>query len=103
MRPSGQTKGRSQYHPTAKPVLSTLLFCLVTLETETMGGFEMLKFSESQYLFIIKSFVVGGCFSLFGRVVLAGSSFPTRDQTQVTTVKSLSPNHWTTGELPGVL
>ena len=54
MRPSGQTKSRSQYHPTAKPVLSTLLFCLVTLETETMGGFEMLKFSESQYLFIIR-------------------------------------------------
>jgi len=63
----------------------------------------MLKFNESQCLFIIKRFVVGGCFCLFGRAVLAGSSFLTRDQIQTTTVKSQSPNHWTTRELQGVL
>ena len=57
---------------------------------ETLGGFEVGAWhAKSSFIYLLA--VLGG---------LQDLSSPTRDCTQATAVKALSPNHWTTREVP---
>ena len=57
---------------------------------ETLGGFEVGAWhAKSSFIYLLA--VLGG---------LQDLSSPTRDCTQATAVKALSPNHWNTREVP---